>query len=501
MLITQNLGLPARDRTPSGRIKFTAKILNELLESPSGLRAHFDKTPEETEYALDSVDSLRKASSIATQINTFIGPLQKYQDQSDGRLHYALNLNTETGRLSCASPNLQNQPSSKDIFKVRRAFTPQNENSTLIIADYAQIELRVLAYLSNCESMIEAFDTGGDFHSRTAASMYPYIKEDIVKGMILVVNASAIAVLRIFVCVTHILGGVLMDGDGIRDLPLVKDKYKLERMRAKILNFSIAYGKTAQGLATDLDISVKEAQEIVELWYSERAEVRRWQHQQMIKCIENGHSYSLIGRPRKLFDPLNDLCDGDKKLHQDFQYFVRVAYNFNGDTDEKDDLEILAENVNFADIKAMMVKSKIKGKNKKMSYLWRDFMTEWKKNNLGKKQRKMSKDDSQNGGPQFPVNRLNRYMRQAINSPVQSGAADIVVKAMLNIWEHKGLKDLGYKLLLQIHDEVILEGPLENVEEAKEMVRECMEIPWNGMKQGITFKADVKHSDNWYDGK
>ena len=92
-------------------------------------------------------------------------------------------------------------------------------------------------------------------------------------------------------------------------------------------------------------------------------------------------------------------------------------------------------------------------------------------------------------------------MRQAINSPVQSGAADIVVKAMLNIWEHKGLRDLGFKLLLQIHDEVILEGPLKNVEKAKQIVRECMEIPWNGMKQGITFKADVKHSDNWYDGK
>ena len=76
-----------------------------------------------------------------------------------------------------------------------------------------------------------------------------------------------------------------------------------------------------------------------------------------------------------------------------------------------------------------------------------------------------------------------------------------MVKAMLNIWEHKRLKELGFKMLLQIHDEVILERPMENVEEAKKIVKECMETPWNGMKQSIVFKADVKHSDNWYDGK
>ena len=157
----------------------------------------------------------------------------------------------------------------------------------------------------------------------------------------------------------------------------------------------------------------------------------------MIKAIENGHSYSLIGGPRKLFDPLHDLCGGDEKLHKEFQYFVRVAYNFNGDADDSDDLEILTGNMSIA---SEMSKSKIKGRNKKMSYLWTDFMKEWKKKNLNKKQRK--KVESKVG--------LNRYMRQAINSPVQSGAADIVVKAMLNIWEHKRLRDLGYKLLLQI---------------------------------------------------
>ena len=289
-----------------------------------------------------------------------------------------------------------------------------------------------------------------------------------------------------------------MDGNGNDDdIPLVKDKYKRERMHAKILNFSIAYGKTARGLATDLDISTAEANEIVEKWYGDRAEVRRWQQKQMIQCIENGYSYSLIGRPRKLFDPLWDLCEGNENLHNKFKNFVRVNYNFNGD-DNDDEVNKNGNNKN-GNNKKVNIKPKIKGKNKKMSMLWTEFMSEYKKDIAKIKGKKGKNMEIQNKSSKDVP--LNRYMRQAINSPVQSGAADIVVKSMLNIWENKRLKELGFKLLLQIHDEVILEGPKENVEEAKEIVKECMEIPWNGMKQGVTFKADVKDSDNWYDGK
>jgi len=500
-LLTQKLGLPPREITPKGKIRFTGKILDELIEAPSGLRAHFDASQHETDYAINSVDALRRASSIGTQINTFIGPLQKYVDEQDDRLHFSLNLNTETGRLSCSSPNLQNQPSSKDIFKVRKSFTPQTADNTLIIADYAQIELRVLAYLSNCQSMIDAFESGGDFHSRTAASMYPYIQADIAEGMFYFYSLLCINIPNS----TCFSGGVLMDGKSDSNIPLVKDKYKRERIHAKMVNFSIAYGKTAQGLASDLDISIKEANQILEMWYSDRAEVRRWQHRQMITAIETGFSYSLIGRPRRLFDPLWDLCDGDGNLHKEFQYFVRVAYNFNGDDDDEDDEvhEILDDGdmdyvkLQGKDLMKHAVKNRTKGKNKKMSYLWNDFMGQWKKENVGKRKEKTLNVVASKAA-KVP---LNQYMRRAINSPVQSGAADIVVKAMLNIWEHKRLKQLGFKLLLQIHDEVILEGPIKNVEEAKKIVKECMETPWNGMKQSIVFRADVKHSDNWYDGK
>ena len=79
-----------------------------------------------------------------------------------------MNLNTETGRLSCRKPNLQNQPAlDKDKYKIRKAFVAEKGNK-LIVADYGQLELRVLAHMTDCKGMIEAFKLGGDFHSRTA---------------------------------------------------------------------------------------------------------------------------------------------------------------------------------------------------------------------------------------------------------------------------------------------------------------------------------------------
>jgi DNA polymerase I len=94
----------------------------------------------------------------------------------DGRVHCNLNLNTETGRLSCRRPNLQNQPAlEKDRYRIRKAFKAEKGNM-LAVADYGQLELRILAHMTSCESMIAAFKSGGDFHSRTAVGMFDYIQ-------------------------------------------------------------------------------------------------------------------------------------------------------------------------------------------------------------------------------------------------------------------------------------------------------------------------------------
>ena len=112
--------------------------------------------------------------AIETLLVTYISPLQETPDKHS-RIHCSMNLNTETGRLSCRKPNLQNQPAGeKDVYKIRKAFIAEPDK-TLIVADYGQLELRILAHMTNCKGMIEAFKLGGDFHSRTALVSFDLI--------------------------------------------------------------------------------------------------------------------------------------------------------------------------------------------------------------------------------------------------------------------------------------------------------------------------------------
>jgi len=103
--------------------------------------------------------------------------------------------------------------------------------------------------------MIEAFKQGGDFHSRTAISMYPKLKQEIEEGKL------------------------LLEWDknkGQAPAPLLKDKYAVERKKAKTMNFSIAYGKSAHGFSSDWNCSLKEAKEALDAWYADRIEVKLW---------------------------------------------------------------------------------------------------------------------------------------------------------------------------------------------------------------------------------
>eukprot|EP00878_Enallax_costatus_P023352 GHUV01024834.1.p1 GENE.GHUV01024834.1~~GHUV01024834.1.p1 ORF type:complete len:836 (+),score=316.26 GHUV01024834.1:283-2508(+) len=194
------------------------------------------------------------------------------------RVHCSLNLNTETGRLSARRPNLQNQPAlEKDRYKVRKAFCAE-PGKTLVVADYGQLELRLLAHITDCKSMIRAFELGGDFHSRTALGMYDHIKDDIAAGG----------------CLLEI-GDWHGEGD---PPPLLKDKYGSERRKAKILNFSIAYGKTAHGLSKDFGVSLEEAEATVNRWYADRPEVREWQEMTKRYAAEKGWVNTMVGRRR-----------------------------------------------------------------------------------------------------------------------------------------------------------------------------------------------------------
>ncbi|MED6184111.1 hypothetical protein PIB30_117652 [Stylosanthes scabra] len=236
--------------------------------------------------------------------------------------------------------------------------------------------------------MLEAFEAGGDFHSRTAMNMYPYIRDAVSEKQVL-------------------LEWHPQPGEDKPPVPLLKDAFASERRKAKMLNFSIAYGKTPIGLSKDWKVSVKEAKKTVDLWYNDRKEVLKWQEERKEEALESSCVYTLLGRCRRFPS-------------------VKQATNY-----QKGHIE-----------------------------------------------------------------------RAAINTPVQGSAADVAMCAMLQIWNNEQLKDLGWKLLLQVHDEVILEGPTESAEVAKAIVVECMSKPFNGnniLKVGLS--VDAKCAQNWYAGK
>ena len=387
-LTVSSIGLKPVKYTKIGAPSATSDVLRTLagdpFADPPKYGTAFDRIGKE---GCEALFSLCAIGSIDTMIANFLTSLQVLADDKS-RVHCSLNLNTETGRLSSRKPNLQNQPAlEKDKYKIRRAFQSSPGNS-LIVADYGQLELRLLASMTNCKAMIEAFKLGGDFHSRTAKDMFDYIQDKLDKGEVLLEWDYA-------------------DGDPPK--PLLKDEFASERRKAKTLNFSIAYGKTAHGLSQDWGVSQAEANKMLEAWYDSRPEVREWQENTKAFAREHGITRTLMGRYRQIPEA-------------------------------------------------------------------------------------QSKRPFESG----------HGLRASINTPIQGGAADVAMMAMNKINRNEKLQALGWILLLQIHDEVMLEGPEETAEEAFEIVRECMENPWVvGLKEtAVPLLVDGSYKfKTWYDAK
>ncbi|KAG7362751.1 DNA polymerase I [Nitzschia inconspicua] len=389
----KSLGMKPLKYTAGGAPSVTADVLRQLAGDPSadppryGSAYDFFGGGTKGHDACVALFSLCAIGSIDTMIANFLTSLQSLTDHQS-RVHCSLNLNTETGRLSSRRPNLQNQPAlEKDKYKIRKAFQASPGNS-LIVADYGQLELRLLASMTNCKSMINAFASGGDFHSRTALDMFDHVKEKVEKGEVLLEWDFAL-------------------GDPPK--PLLKDEFASERRKAKTLNFSIAYGKTAHGLSQDWGVTQEEAQEMLQKWYDARPEVRDWQSTTKRYARKLGLTRTLMGRYRQIPEAM--------------------------------------------------------GNNKKL---------------------------------------IGHAERASINTPIQGGAADVAMMAMNKINRNGTLKRLGWILLMQIHDEVILEGPEETAKEAFQVVVDCMENPWvTGLaKTAVPLLVDGSYEHKtWYDAK
>ena len=188
--------------------------------------------------------------------NTYLDALPKLVNPRTGRIHTSYNqMVAATGRLSSSNPNLQNIPiRSESGRKIRQAFIPGSD-CQILAADYSQIELRVMAHLSEDPVLVEAFLKGEDIHERTARQVF---------GMNAVMNPAEF------------------------------------RRQAKVINFGVMYGLSAFGLAQNLKIERKEAQQFIEDYFQQYKGVKNWIDRTLQEALEKGYVTTLFGRIRQI---------------------------------------------------------------------------------------------------------------------------------------------------------------------------------------------------------
>ena len=335
-------------------------ILFEKLKLPKG-----KKTKEGYSTDVDVLSDLARSHELPAEIlayrslaklkSTYVDTLPALINPQTGRIHTSYNQTVAaTGRLSSSNPNLQNIPiRTLEGKRIRQAFIAE-PGSVLISADYSQIELRVLAHLSEDETLLEAFATDEDIHTRTASDVFGVFPQMVNPDM---------------------------------------------RRQAKVINFGILYGMSAFGLARELGVPQKTAQAYIDGYFA---------------------------RYKKVRDYLDGILEGAKR-----DGYVCTILNR------------------------------------------RRYLPELKS--------------------QIPSVRQFAE-RMAINAPIQGSAADLIKVAMVNIHYLLMKKRLSSRLIMQVHDELVVEAPVKEKEEVMVLVKKEME---EVIKLKVPLKVEIASGNNW----
>lgn len=340
-VLFERLGLPAPKKTKTG-YSTSAEVL-ERLRDEHPIIAHI------LEY--------RRLTKLKS---TYVDGLLAVVDTKDNRIHtHFQQMVTATGRLSSTDPNLQNIPVRTELGReLRRMFVAPDKDHVLIDADYSQIELRVLAHISQDKHMIGAFVAGQDIHAATASKVYHLPLDEITSAM---------------------------------------------RSSCKAVNFGIVYGISDFSLAQDIGVSRKEAAEFIKTYLDSYPGIENYMTNIKQTAREQGYVTTLFGRRRAV-------PDIDSKT-----FNVRSA----------------AERI-------------------------------------------------------------------AMNTPIQGTAADIIKIAMVRVRDRLKREGLESRLILQVHDELILEAPLREKDAAAKILTEEME---SAFKMDAPLVAEANCGASWYEAK
>ncbi|MFO7778544.1 MAG: DNA polymerase I [Nitriliruptoraceae bacterium] len=306
------------------------------------------------------VPAILEWREVSKLLSTYVDALPRLIDADTGRIHTTLSQTiAATGRLSSSQPNLQNIPVRRaEGREIRRAFVAGEGFDQLLVADYSQIELRILAHLSGDDGLLAAFASDEDIHATTAAKVFEVPLDEV-------------------------------DG-GLRD-------------RAKAVNYGLAYGLTAYGLAQQLGIVPEEAAAIVDAYFARFPGVRSFLEEAVTKATRDGYTTTMFGRRRYL----PDLRSDDRTRRQ------------------------MAE-------------------------------------------------------------------RMALNAPIQGTAADVIKLAMIALAAALERSGLGAQLLLQVHDEVILEVPAGEVEDTRTLVTDVL---GSVTELAVPLEVDTATGRTWFDAQ
>ena len=346
----------------------STKQLGEILFEKMKLPV-VKKTKSGYSTDVDVLEKLKSEDPIISEIldyrqlmklnSTYVEGLKPYINPKTKRIHSFFHQTiTATGRISSTEPNLQNIPTRFELGKqVRKIFKPEL-GKVYIDADYSQIELRVLAHMSEDTHMVQAFKDGEDIHKQAASKVFKTPMEEVTKE---------------------------------------------QRSNAKAVNFGIVYGISDFGLGEQLGISRKQAKKYIEEYLTEYKGIKMFMDNMTEKAKETGYVETLFHRRR--------------------------------------------------------------------------YIPELKSNN-------------------YMVRQFGE--RAAMNTPIQGTAADIMKIAMINVYRKLVENGLEAKIVLQVHDEMMIEAPLNEAEKVKEIVKNEME---SAIQLKIPLIAEVSEAENWYECK
>ena len=330
--------MPKPRRTPTGQYKTDHEVLEKLA-------------PHHEVPAL-----LLEWRQLTKLKGTYVDSLPTMADPSTGRVHTTFNQAVAaTGRLSSDNPNLQNIPiRTEEGRKVRAAFVARDHDWVLLSADYSQIELRILAHLSNDKALVESFQKGEDIHARTASLVHGLLPDMVTPEL---------------------------------------------RNQAKIINYGLMYGMGASRLASETGMRPPEARKFIDNYFRALPGVKRYLDGSLEQARTQKEVWTMFGRRR----PLPEI-------------------------------------------------------------------------------------DSTNAGQRIAAENM------AVNTPIQGAAADIVKRAMLTLHDQLAQRSLRARLLLQVHDELVLDVPEVELVEVKILVRDAMT---NAAQLRVPLEVAIGIGHNW----